>query len=63
MKRTSMSQSGLTEPADRDRPPAQDARARSRRLPWVLILALPVLIIALVIGLEIFGLIVRLSGG
>lgn len=62
MKRAAESQSGFMEEGDRDRPLPPHARPRSRAIPWVLILTLPVLIIALVIGLEIFGLLVRLFG-
>lgn len=62
MKRAAESQSGFTEEGDRDRPLTPNTRPRSRGTPWVLILVLPALIVALVIGLEIFGLLVRLFG-
>ncbi|MFX1670769.1 hypothetical protein PWR63_00400 [Paraburkholderia sp. A2WS-5] len=60
MKLAATPRSGFTEEKGHDCPTPPDKRHGSHRRLWVLVLTLPTLIIALVIGLEIFGLLVRL---
>ncbi|HKT95872.1 MAG TPA: hypothetical protein VJS30_04985 [Paraburkholderia sp.] len=62
MKRAARSQSGDMEEGDRDRSSPPQARPRSSRIPWVIILTLPVLVIVMFISIEIFGLLARLFG-
>lgn len=62
MKRAARSQSGYGDEGNSDRSPLPQARPRSSRIPWVIILTLPVLVIAMVISIEIFGLLARLFG-
>lgn len=62
MKQAGGSQSAFTEEGDRDRPSLPRAQSGRHLMAWVIILTLPVLTIALVIGIEILGLLVRLFG-